>query len=726
MMTAEANPQANREAIRQHITLLSKRWGELSERAMMEIRALDPDEPSRNKFARFDVLDATWLDDAVDYAAAMNTAKLNVYITVNPLRADITAGAAATDKDVLASFFQFIDCDDEASTQAYKDMEVAPQRAFNVLTGTIPFQRPHIYWELKEPQTDLNAWRTLQINMAARFGSDGVVVNPSRIMRLAGTVTYPSEKKRAKGYVSEVATLGTKKTGPAVSYDRLSALFPATQSKAPGSSPTDGGFHFDTGPESMDRALAAANIQAGDEWHNNVIKLVASYVGKGLADNEIHAITDGFTQPGYTVEQTRAEVQKAIDGARAKGWTPEAQPEPEPSFGEDETSDFDAPEEEQMQIAPFAPWKAFDLKTIPAVRFAYSDFYARGYTSLTIAPPKVGKSMLGLAEAIDMATGRGFLTGVEREPLKVVYFNAEDDQDVLNARVAALLTHYGIDQQEIAGRLYAQSGVEWNNFHFAHGDEGILSEAIFKMIEAFIDQEKPDVLIFDPLQDLSDAPESNDVFRRIGRRLRKMASTKNVALGLIHHTRKIAPGAEITMEDARGGSALRGTARFNRALSPMTEDEGVKAGLSDHRFYMRIADVEGNLMPPSSERNRWFEKLSVETPNGARVGAIKRWEWPDAFDGISPQDAARVRALLDREEEPMKADVRAKRWIGRLVADCLGMNLAQKSDQARVKTIVKNWLETDVLRVAEHHDTRAGRTIDIVICGANNPLAEAN
>lgn len=81
---------------------------------------------------------------------------------------------------------------------------------------------------------------------------------------------------------------------------------------------------------------------------------------------------------------------------------------------------------------------------IPSPTFVYSDFYALGYTSLTVAPPKVGKSMLALAEAIDIATGKGILTGYTREPLRVLYYNAEDDQDVLDAWVSALLTHHQI------------------------------------------------------------------------------------------------------------------------------------------------------------------------------------------------------------------------------------------------------------------------------------------
>jgi len=113
---------------------------------------------------------------------------------------------------------------------------------------------------------------------------------------------------------------------------------------------------------------------------------------------------------------------------------------------------------------------------IPSPTFVYSDFYALGYTSLTVAPPKVGKSMLALAEAIDIATGQGILTGYTREPLRVLYYNAEDDQDVLDARVSALLTHYQIEQADIVGNLYAVSGISHDDFWLIGGPNGIINE----------------------------------------------------------------------------------------------------------------------------------------------------------------------------------------------------------------------------------------------------------
>ena len=56
----------------------------------------------------------------------------------------------------------------------------------------------------------------------------------------------------------------------------------------------------------------------GIDWHNNVLRIVAHMISKGATDQKVHDRTDGLTLEGYTVDQTRHEVQKMIDGARNK------------------------------------------------------------------------------------------------------------------------------------------------------------------------------------------------------------------------------------------------------------------------------------------------------------------------------------------------------------------------------------------------------------------------
>jgi hypothetical protein len=60
---------------------------------------------------------------------------------------------------------------------------------------------------MSEPVTDMAAWRAGQVGLAQHLGTDEAVQNPSRCVRLAGTVSYPFPHKQKRGYVTEVTSL---------------------------------------------------------------------------------------------------------------------------------------------------------------------------------------------------------------------------------------------------------------------------------------------------------------------------------------------------------------------------------------------------------------------------------------------------------------------------------------------------------------------------------------
>jgi len=72
-----------------------------------------------------------------------------------------------------------------------------------------------------------------------------------------------------------------------------------------------------TGDWNIDRINAALS---GNDWHKNLLSFVGSLVKKQLPDQVILLMAEGLTLPGYTVDQTKAEMQKMIDGARKKGF----------------------------------------------------------------------------------------------------------------------------------------------------------------------------------------------------------------------------------------------------------------------------------------------------------------------------------------------------------------------------------------------------------------------
>ena len=191
----------------------------------------------------------------------------------------------------------------------------------------------------------------------------------------------------------------------------------------------------------------------------------------------------------------------------------------------------------------FRAWPEIDCAQIPRVRFVCGDTFAVGYLSVTFAAPKTGKSLLALSEAIDVATGRGFLTGKPAAPIKVFYYNAEDDLAVIHGRMAVVLQAWQIPQSEITGRLFAVSGVSAESpVVLIRGEKGDIAETAFLALSDLIKREGIALAIFDALQDLSHSPETNEVFRALGGHICALASETGAAIGLVNHTRKPSPG----------------------------------------------------------------------------------------------------------------------------------------------------------------------------------------
>lgn len=115
-----------------------------------------------------------------------------------------------------------------------------------------------------------------------------------------------------------------------ISIDDLQNMYPAKSINVAGRLNFNE-VHHRVKPRVDQEALQRAATQP-HQWHDSVLRLTASLVAEGKTDDEIHAITSHLTCVPHTVEETRAEVQTMIDGARAKGFdskvanTPPQQP----------------------------------------------------------------------------------------------------------------------------------------------------------------------------------------------------------------------------------------------------------------------------------------------------------------------------------------------------------------------------------------------------------------
>lgn len=685
--------------IRRHISHLTRRWHELGEPALLEVVFLSADDKAQVKGVYHFSPDEAGLDAAADHVAKMNVHGLNAYCVVNPVSATNRppVNKRASHDHILASFFHWADADDAQAAENIKEF-VGPKHTFHVITGRHPSPRPHVYWELEDPTRNLEAWERTQRAIAATLKTDPSVVDPPRIMRLAGTINWPKPKKRAKGYVAELTRLKIydEDGREPVSSERMARAFVSRANTR------SDGFQFDTGEgrSAEDYADILRRARTDGEKHTGVRDLAASLAGMGVS----RSMAEAIIRDACPVWDDNVEA--LISSAYEKFWR---------------TGNEDAARATVPDKAPFKSWDILDPLAHPRRDFIYGKHYVRKFASVTVAAGGLGKSTLVLAECIAIATGRGILGITPKQRERVVYFNAEDPLEEIERRVLALVQHHDIPQEELVGWLYLASGRE-TELILSTGEDGDIVEPVFELIEKFAAEIQPGVFAFDPLANMTDSPETNDVFRRLGKRLSRLADALNCSIEIVHHTRKL-NGKEAEIEDSRGGGALIGAVRSGRVLNPMTAEDAAKAGLDTHIDHFRIEAAGKNNLARAAERATWLRRVDVELANGEHVAAVEPWEWPDAFDGVTPDDARKVQIAIDALEEPPRANVQSATWAGITVARVLGMDADDKADRSRINSMLKAWIKTDVLSVVEVRDTRNGRDVKAIVAGRNIPNA---
>ncbi|MDT1061179.1 AAA family ATPase [Paracoccus sp. CPCC 101403] len=436
-MVPEVNLQADKQTITAFLSEITSGWDELPEPAVLELRCLFPEKTPQ--IARFNPT-SSGMADLAEHAAEMNKYGLNCYIVVNPVRAG-AENRSAKDEDIVASHYFWADGDDEEAANSIRNF-AGPKYTMAVMTGRVPSPRPHIYWRTEDWVMNLAAWTGIQKAIAARLSTDPTVVNPSRIMRLPGTINWPTDKKAAKGRVPELATMRTEYEDDRdpVSFEQMLRAFgpgPSLSQLAQQAS----GLHIDTGPQAMDREAARIRALSGDLWNIEVFRLVGSYVRAGLQDGEILALTERLTLPGFTVDQTHREVQGMIDrtrvnpkfeGAGQRDFVPNFDHAPAPSI------DAPAPHVDPWRIQSAASFTA----DFVSPEYIIDGIIRRGCLYTLTAPTGSGKTAVMLYASAAISMGMNF-GDAEVEHGDVIFLAGENPDDV-RARVIATLEFYGI------------------------------------------------------------------------------------------------------------------------------------------------------------------------------------------------------------------------------------------------------------------------------------------
>jgi hypothetical protein len=637
------------------------------------------------------------LTSATELAATLSAAGSNLYVGVNPRKPTAPERGRCNAEHVEIAFFQFCECDEPESLDLLRHSPL-PYSAF-VVTGRTPTARVHGYHELEEAIRDMSLWRRRQELERAYCHGDNVI-DPPRVMRLAGTVNYPPPHKITRGYKSEFVEFHCTKAGPISDQDFDFGGFGSRieQPRPNGESPNS---RF--GDDKIAEWLA--RIDADDHWHDSVRDLVARLVCEGYDRRIILGLAPRLTRAGYTIGQTITEIEEFTRGAEQKYSTESAE-------GEGENDWDDPPRPERLDSwddgdddAPIAPRE-----------WLLGRFFCREFVSSILGDGAVGKTAFRIACALSLAANRNLIGEPVWQRCRVLLVCFEDSRDELRRRVRAAKILYDISNEDTRGWLRL-CVVSRSDLKLARLNRGAICRGrLGETLEQEIVEHKIDVVILDPLIKTHSLPEnSNEAIDHVAGLLTHLATKYRIAVDTPHHVRKGAatPG---DADAGRGAVAAKDAFRLVYTMVKMSEDTAALFRLSEseRRQLVRVDSGKVNIAPPSDAR--WYRLVGVELgnstdryPDGDEVAVIERWMPPDLFEGMT---IAIMNAILDEIDAGLSdgilysdSNAAKKRAVRPVVS-----RHAPHKNETQCREIIRVWIANGVLFHKEYYDKQEYKT----------------
>jgi hypothetical protein len=385
--------------------------------------------------SKADFFDASELEKAVDFAYQINSnVGVNVYVGAALRVPDVFPGGRSSEKEYYASGFIWADLDDPGVAEAARPLYAALPPSRVVVTGRVPHLRAQVWWKLHEYETDPKALRPYLAAACATLRGDRAVVDPARVMRLAGSIAWPKKD----GRVPELTELKTPDHA-SVAVDPAAFLNAFPAAGQPGSTQAAGETHAnDDKPRNpfsgrLKITELLERTRAEGQWHVNMRDAIASMVSSGWQDEAIRLATDPYRRDRSLQDDM---ITPLIYSARTK-W---ARPDPEPDAQADPEMDPETGEFKQETGLPLL--YAEDITPITDTSDFVEDILRDGEFSVVYGESNCGKTFFALDLALHVALGIPW-RGKAVEQGGVIYCALEGGHGTRN-RIAAFKKHHGI------------------------------------------------------------------------------------------------------------------------------------------------------------------------------------------------------------------------------------------------------------------------------------------
>ncbi len=370
-----SNITPNRDDMREHLEFLFGGYLGGHHLGMLEIAWRDA---TTGDLSHAKMFDTDMIDEAVEMAASISrVSDQNIYVGAALRKPGVDPDRRGTDEDFLALPAYYADLDDEEAVRGAKARYAHCRPNLVVVTGELPHPRAQLWWRQEVPDTDPQNCRRQNRAIATALAGDPTVINPSRVMRLAGSIAWPVKVDRKVELTKLILLEGAH---PVHVEGQMAKAFPFDLVPVqPDATVLDIG-----GTEAADVSRLLTAIRTGDHWHNNMVRLTGHWLARGWSDDEMLAVADGLTLAGYTTDQTRRDVQAMVKSGRDK-WNV-----PNPHHVVTEPDGL-------VDYAPKPGWN-FDFNQIERRKWMLGNRLIRKFVTLTAAPGGLNKSIFTMEE----------------------------------------------------------------------------------------------------------------------------------------------------------------------------------------------------------------------------------------------------------------------------------------------------------------------------------------
>ena len=353
------------------------------------------------------------IDELVAKAVEVNAVEgQNAYFGAALRKPDTCPFARAGDEDFLAAPAFWMDLDDGDAVAKAKARYNGAAPTAGVITGRKPRPRAQLWWRQEMACDDPKALREQNASLAAALAGDPSVVNPSRVMRLPGSIAWPTKP----GRVVELAELQEFKDGRSKVYvdGQLARAFPLGAKPQSESTGLDLGLSETVDPVAMLRAATPGN------WHTSMRSFTAHCVSAGYPDwIIIEAARQVLDKP-----DDPSDLVTLIGGARKKFEVPD------PSKEQAESG--------PLKVLGLASFVRLDL---PERKTLLAPWLPEQGIAMTFSETGLGKTWFGLNVAHAVATGGRYLNWQSGERRRVIYLDGEMPAATMQERTRSIVGH---------------------------------------------------------------------------------------------------------------------------------------------------------------------------------------------------------------------------------------------------------------------------------------------